>query len=870
MQNLNGHSLGRYRIAEKIGEGGMGVVYRAHDTRLDRDVAIKVLPEPSANHPSRIERFKREARAVARLSHPNILEIHDFGEDGNHSYAVMELLDGVDLRRKIQSGRIPVRKAVQIAQQAADGLGAAHRAGVIHRDIKPENLFLTRDGRLKILDFGLAHLKDPVESGVNPSATTDILTGKGTVLGTPQYMSPEQIRGQKVDTASDIFSLGCVIYEMIGGVHPFVRDTSADTLSAILAEDPEPLTATAPDLPFAVDELILRCLEKDAADRLESARDLAFALEAINESRSVSGRVLRRPPLWTRRGFRIAVGSAAIGALAILGGQALINHLTAPPSLPHELHVGVPAFEIDSDDEELMQLTAGLSRSVAEDLEALEPEADGRMWVVSQAAARDEGAADGCADLHRVFNVSICLEGRLRKSGDRLSLDLEVIDPISGVSLGSRTIEDDWGNLAFFQTAPVREAAELLGLEIDAQFAQLLDRSATTVTPALAAYLRGSGVLLDADDADKARAAVDLLKAATESDPLHSAAWSRLGAAYLRLFRHTDDRTWLESGLNAATRAVDRNPTARSYAVLSSLRARGDDADGQIEAMEQAVALEPRNAEAHYRLSLAYKDARRSDDAEHALQRAINLRTDYWPYHHELALLHLRSAAYDAAANQWRQVIRCAPDLDVGYSNLGIALWYLGDEEAVERALLHAIELAPDDSYSTYSNLGTLYFGQARYADATAMYEKALAEYDGDYMVWGNLGFAQIQSADPTLATEPLHRAIALAEATLLNRPDDLVLLTDLASYHATLGAKDQTIDYLERAVVLEPSDPADMVEIGEAYLDIGRRDEAATWIRRALVSGMPEERLMARPKLRELIDETRPGSAGTTPLDGA
>ena len=867
MKDLSGHSLGRYRIAEKIGEGGMGVVYRAHDTRLDRDVAIKVLPGARTNNPSQIERFKREARAVARLSHPNILEIFDFGEDGDFDYAVMELLHGSDLRSKVRSGRIPVRKAIQIAQQAADGLGAAHRAGVIHRDIKPENLFLTRDGRLKILDFGLAHLKDPVGSGADPSATTDILTGKGTVLGTPQYMSPEQIRGQKVDTASDIFSLGCVIYEMIGGVHPFIRGTSADTLSAILSEDPEPLAAAIPDLPVAVDELILRCLEKEAANRLESARDLGFALEAISESRSVSGRLLRRPPLWTRRGFRIAVVSATVAAILLLGGQAAVRHFANPRSLPDELYVGVPVFQSFGGGEELQQLAAGLSRSVVDSLESLESEVGERMWVVPQTTAIKLEAED-CSALHRVFNVTVCVTGELRRSADRLTLTLKVVDASTGEAIGSKSIEDDWGNLAIFQAAPVRETAALLGLSHDAALSQTLARTNTNVTPALVAYLRGSGLLLIEQTETSTHTAVDLLKQSTLLDPLNMAAWETMAIGYRRLFEQTENGEWLDDGMQAIAEPIDRSPTARAFVILSMLRASAGDTDGRTEALEDAVEIEPENAEAHYELSRAYRSAQRTADAELEIQKAMNLRPRYWPYHNMLASIYFSEARYDAAANQWRLVTQYAPSYADGHANLGTARWVLGDEAGAEVMFRRSIELRPDRNYVAYSNLGTLYYGQARFADAADMYQKALAEDDSSYILWGNLGFAHAYGASPELAVEPLRRAISLAEADASDDPDDISLIVDLASYYAYLEIEDEARRHLDAAIALDPSNPFHLLSIGEAYKDIGERGEAIGWIRRALDAGLPEEQLESRPELRDLISEPRLGPSEAPPPD--
>ncbi len=239
-----GTTLGHYRIVEKIGAGGMGVVYRAHDERLDRNVAIKVLPGEVAGDPDRLHRFEREAKSVAQLDHPNILAIHDFGSEDGVAYAVMELLDGETLRELISTGGITTGKAVEYAGAIADGLAAAHEKGIIHRDLKPENVFLTKDGRIKILDFGLAKLKLPEADLTTETPTATLDTAPGGLIGTIPYMAPEQVQGQPADHRSDIFALGVVLYEMLTGHRPFGGSTSVETAAAILKEDPEPISVS--------------------------------------------------------------------------------------------------------------------------------------------------------------------------------------------------------------------------------------------------------------------------------------------------------------------------------------------------------------------------------------------------------------------------------------------------------------------------------------------------------------------------------------------------------------------------------------------------------------------------------------------------
>src|SRR5579862_3771977 len=277
--------LGPYKIVSLIGSGGMGEVYRAHDTRLRRDVALKILPASFTNDPDRLRRFEQEARAVAALSHANIVSVFDIGEANGIHYIVSELLEGSSLREKIPAAGLPVRKAIELAVQFANGLAAAHDRGIVHRDLKPENIFVTKTGQVKILDFGLAKLRSN-ESAAPGAAdqTATHITGAGRILGTAGYMSPEQVRGDAVDHRADIFAFGSILYEMLCGQRAFKRNTSAETMTAILNDDPRdfPSRASAAAIPPALERIVRHCLEKQPAQRFQSAHDIAFDLESIS------------------------------------------------------------------------------------------------------------------------------------------------------------------------------------------------------------------------------------------------------------------------------------------------------------------------------------------------------------------------------------------------------------------------------------------------------------------------------------------------------------------------------------------------------------------------------------------------------------
>jgi eukaryotic-like serine/threonine-protein kinase len=313
----SGTKLGPYEIVAPVGAGGMGEVYRARDQRLGRDVAIKVLPAALSRDAERMRRFEQEARAAAALNHPNILAVFDIGTHDDSPYLVTELLEGETLRERMQARALSARKAVDYAQQIARGLVAAHEKGILHRDLKPENIFVTSSGQVKILDFGLAKLIIPEGAGsASDSPTLATGTAAGVVLGTVGYMSPEQVRGLAVDARSDLFSLGTILYEMASGRRAFGGDTPADTMSAILKEEPPPLTDVQQNIPPGLARIVEHCLEKNPADRFQSARDVVFALEAFSGSSSSSKvAALAASPTSRRVGVWIAAAAVALAAL---------------------------------------------------------------------------------------------------------------------------------------------------------------------------------------------------------------------------------------------------------------------------------------------------------------------------------------------------------------------------------------------------------------------------------------------------------------------------------------------------------------------------------------------------------------------------
>ena len=392
-----GTRLGAYEVIAKLGEGGMGEVYRARDQKLDRDVAIKVLPQSIAADPDMLARFEREAKAVAALSHPNILSIFDFGAQGGISYAVMELLEGETLRGKLDAGPISQKQAVDYALQVARGLSAAHGKGIVHRDLKPENLFVSRDGHLKILDFGLSKRVETVPPGRDMSMpTVSGHTEPGTIMGTAGYMSPEQVKGLPVDHRSDIFSFGTILYELLSGKRAFKRDTNAETMAAIMRDEPSELSESGRNISPALDRIVKHCLEKDREQRFQSARDIAFnLLEQSSQTGTSSAREIATPI--SAAGFWVAVLPFKYS-----GGNADLTALA--DGLSEDIVTGLSRFSY------LRVIARGsTSRYVNEAVDV-------------RAAGRELGAR-------------YVMEGSLRHAGSRLRIAVQLVDAVSGAHL---------------------------------------------------------------------------------------------------------------------------------------------------------------------------------------------------------------------------------------------------------------------------------------------------------------------------------------------------------------------------------------------------------------------------------------------------
>ncbi|HVE66151.1 MAG TPA: serine/threonine-protein kinase, partial [Thermoanaerobaculia bacterium] len=489
-QNVNlspGTRLGPYEIRGELGRGGMGEVYRALDTRLGRDVAVKILPTAFAADPENVQRFEKEARAVASLSHPNIVTLLDVGEEGGLRYAVAELVDGQTLRQRLAGGALAPRDAADIAAQVAEGLAAAHAKGIVHRDIKPENVVLTRSGLPRILDFGLAKRTPAPEASENEPTQSALLTEPGIVAGTVGYMSPEQVRGEPVDGRSDVFSLGVVLWEMLTGHRPFRGDSQVETLNAILKEEPPPNPALD-RLPPELDRILRRCLEKRRESRYHSAADLAHDLRGSFSSPTVTA---VRPPAVARAPRRLAwaIGAVAAAAALVAVFLTLRSKPEAPSGLPRTL--AVLPFRAIGSETAAEHFGLGLADSLIGRLAAV------RELTVrpTSAIARYETAPAASGDVGRELGVDAVLEGTYQKLEGITRVSVQMTDVGRGALLWSDRIELPEGRLFELQDEISNRIVQKLQVGLGPGRDRLLAKSQPVSDDAMEQYLSARALL---------------------------------------------------------------------------------------------------------------------------------------------------------------------------------------------------------------------------------------------------------------------------------------------------------------------------------------------------------------------------------------
>ena len=674
-----GSRLGPYEVVSAIGAGGMGEVYRAKDSRLGREVAVKVLPASFSDDSDRLRRFEQEAKAAGLLNHPNITTVYDIGSHEGAPYVVSELLEGETLRAALSGGRLSPRKATDYALQMAHGLAGAHEKGIVHRDLKPENLFVTKDGRVKILDFGLAKLTHTEVGGhATNLPTATVGTEPGVVLGTLDYMSPEQVKGLAVDHRSDIFSFGAILYEMLSGRRAFHAGSAAETMSAILKEDPPDLSATNQSIAPGLERIVRHCMEKNPEQRFHSAHDLAFDLEALSDV--VSPASAPRPARATLRTVWLIAGAAALAAF----GAAFL--LLRPRSGTIESLAVLP-FVNASADSSTEYLSDGITESLINSLSQLP-----NLTIMSRNSVfRYKGREADAQAAGRELRVQAVLTGRVVQRGGDLSVSAELVDVRNNSHIWGDQYSRKLSDILAVQEEIVRDISSKLRRRLTGEEQKRLAKRYTENTEAYGLYLKGRYHWNKRTGPDIQKG-IAYFQQAIEKDPTYALAYAGLAESYALLNQY--------AGLPSS----ETFPKAKSAA-------------------QKALAIDETLAEAHAAMAFAHE----SFDwdfplAEREFRRAIELDPKYPTAHHWYSLYLCRMGRVDESIREAQRAYELDP-LSLIINNLRVAVFYRARQ--YDRAIEAARKTVDLDKTFHYSHLG---LGLA--LEQKKLYPEAIAEFE--------------------------------------------------------------------------------------------------------------------------------------------
>ena len=691
-----GTKLGPYEVLAPLGAGGMGEVFRARDTRLGRDVAIKILPDSLSNDPHALARFESEAKAIAALSHPNILFLLDVGESGGVHFVVTELLEGETLRGLVSRGPVPAERALEIASQLADALAAAHEKGIVHRDVKPENIFLTKDGRAKLLDFGLARRQEVFRGPSDThSPTVGALTEAGTVLGTVAYMSPEQVRGQVVDQRSDIFSFGCVLHEMLSGRRTFGRETAADTMSAILHGEPPALPGA---IPLRLTDAILKCLEKSPEARFPSIRDAGLALK--DESKAPPVPPTPHPARRTRRW--LVAGAALLGVLAVAGAARLLLRARGDSRVPAERgairSLAVLPLGNLSGDPTQEYFADGMTEELTATLSKISS-----LKVISRTSAmRFKGTRKPVREIAEALGVEGIVEGSVLRSSDRVRITAQLIDAATDTHVWAESYERDVKDVLALQGEVARAIAAEVRAKLKPQEERMLTSARTVVPEAFGLVLRGRNFISLVRE-EEVRKALDCYERAIALDPTWAPAHAALAMYYVVMafngYMPASEAT--PKAKAAAERAVELDgESAEAHACLGGLMwALEWDWNGAERELKRAIDLDPSRSEtrqvyAHYLMNVG-----RFDEAIAEQTRAVDLDPLRSARRVVLGMAFSYAGRHEEAIVQFRETMKADPAGAGPWAHSYVAVSYAllhRDDEAVAECDA-ALGASPDD-----------------------------------------------------------------------------------------------------------------------------------------------------------------------------
>ncbi len=838
-----GQTYGHYLLLERIGEGAMGVVYRARDQVLKRDVALKFLPPGLVHDESTRKRFRKEALTLARLNHANIETLYGYETEQGVDFLVMEYVAGTTLHTRLAGGPLRQSEILEIGIQLASALEEAHKQGVIHRDLKPANIALTPSQQVKVLDFGLARLlAEPTQSATESAADSHM-------AGTLPYLAPEQLHGAQPDQRSDIYALGVVFYEMAAGRHPHGPSSMAALVEAILHEEPAPLRGANRDISPELEAIVRKAMDKDPRLRYQSASELKIDLQRLISGRNLEQVARRAKPRLGRPAWiaAIAVLVALLLAAALLVGPLVARWRAQRAAGAAPRVVAVLPFQAIGGKPENQALCRGLTELVTARI-AHAGKGFG-LEVVPAGEVRAQGVTSA-EDARKKLGVNLVVEGSWDFAGnDQVMYSL--VDVRNRRNLDAAVVGANLRNLQ----ATEREVVDRLLNMLDVELRPGEAAEGTTVAhpDAYQYYVRGRGYLQDYQNLRSVQSAIALFQTALDEDPGFAAAYAGLGEAYWRAFEDGKDPSLPAKAREACGKAEQLDGKLSVVHACLGLIYQGTGKQQEaVREFKRVLELDPTSDVAYRGLALAYEALGNDGEAEAAYRRAIAIRKDYWGGYSALAGFYFKHARYDEAAAEFRRVIELAPENARAFSNLGGIYLVQGKYAEAQQMLERSIAIEPN--YRACSNLGTLYFQQGRYADAARMFERALRLNDRDGRLWRNLGDAHYWApGERSQAPAAFQRAVEIFAHQRQVNPHDADTAFALADCYSMLGQRQEALQFVQQALREGPADVGDMYLVAQIYEQLNDRAAALRWLGKALAGGYSPGEVQRSPTFQEL-----------------
>ena len=865
-----GQTISHYRIVEKLGQGGMGVVYKAKDLRLDRHVAVKLLPHDKILDSDRKRHFVREAKAASALNHPNIVTIYDIDESGDSCFIVMEYVSGKTLQAAISDGGLSLEQSLSYGIQIADAMAKAHSEGIIHRDLKPSNVMITDGNLVKVLDFGLAKLTRRAAIAISDEEITrsiEMSSGDGVIQGTLPYMSPEQARGQELDFRTDIFSLGTVMYNMVAGQTPFRGIHAAAVLDSLLHSPTPSLRIRYPDIPDALEQTIERATAKDPSDRYQSMQALAADLRCV--SNAVESTHLRppirptMPPglskakkiLHLRLPIIISAAAILLVLFAALLFRSRLPRWMGGTVLPKQIRLAVLPFNNIGSNRDTQAISDGLMEILSTKFNQTQ-QFQNALNIVPATEVRSENVLSP-SHARRAFGANLVLTGSVQKIFHKLLLTINLVDAVNLRQIDGEVCTASEEDLLALQEEAFIKASAMLELNLSRRAQKVLRAGESRIPAAYNAYLKAVGYLARYDKPENIENSINLFQQAIREDADYALAHAGLGEAYWRKYRRTKEARWADAALSSCLRAAEINrELARVHVILGIVyTGTGNPAKGLVE-LKLAISLEPGNAEAYRELARSHEALGNIKEAEEAYRTAIRLKPDSWPCYWNIGAFYYRRSQYDEAAKQFREVIRLAPDHYRAYSSLGGIYIYQGDFKKAANMFRTSLDIRPTPQ--AYSNLAASYILQGRRSEAAGLLEKAVAMDSPSYEVWGNL--ADVYNETPGMkskAAGAYEKAADLAKTELAVNPGSPAR-ANIALYLIRMGNKKQALDEIKKARELLPKDQNVLFWSAVVYELAGDRKSALSALAAAAEGGYSLALIRAVSDLNDLRKDPR------------